>query len=124
MPRVLDDVWRFDLDSKLWTEISKDSPVALPTPRLSHSMTVLKLPIYESKLESTIDRPETTDENSSKIVELDNWRAVTEDDSTRVTNGCENNANSDVEIQKYVEVLAIFGGMDIEGNFYNDLMAL
>jgi len=118
-PRVLDDIWRFDSETKSWTEISKSSEVALPTPRLSHSMTVMKLPIY--KCSEKIQKSEESTSNPEKIVELDNWRAVTEEDEAPIPK--ENNEADNYDIvEKYVDVLAVFGGMDLEGHFYNDLM--
>ena len=48
---------------------------------------------------------------------------VTEDNLDQVENVCERD-NSNIVIEKYVDVLAVFGGMDLEGHFYNDLMVL
>ena len=61
--------------------------------------------------------------NQEKIVELDNWRAVTEEDSSKVES-VSKESEKNISIKKYVEVLAVFGGMDLEGHFYNDLMVL
>ena len=123
-PRVLDDIWRFDVVTECWSEISKLSDVALPTPRLSHSLTVMKLPVYKNIQKTNTDaKPEDSKPEVKNIVELDNWRAVTEDNLDQVESVCERD-NSNIVIEKYVDVLAVFGGMDLEGHFYNDLMVL
>ena len=72
-------------------------------------------------MEKTIETDTGT--NQEKIVELDNWRAVTEEDSSNIES-VSKESEKNISIKKYVEVLAVFGGMDLEGHFYNDLMVL
>jgi len=128
MPQVLEDLWQYDAAQNTWTELTKASEVALPTPRLSHSMTVMKFPVYQNEITPTATQA-TTEESSKNseaptLVELDSWRAVSEAETTDQTTSAipPSKETSPKRVEKTVSVLALFGGMDMQGNFFDDLM--
>jgi len=128
MPQVLEDLWQFDSTQGTWTELTKSSEVALPTPRLSHSMAIMKFPVYKSTTSASSTAPATS-EPQPTLIELDNWRSVTEtettgepEESTTSVPKSPSAPTPQQNIETHVDVLAIFGGMDLVGNFFDDLM--
>ena len=130
---ALDDFWMYDTITNFWTDLSISANVALPTPRISHSLSIINLPVYDNELERSANQSEKSDDskilpgNDCELVELENWRAVAEGQDPGTANNTKMSESStmaigDKKINAEVKVLAIFGGMDTEANFYNDLM--
>ena len=103
--QALEDFWQFDWATKTWTDLTKKSQVALPTPRLSHSMTVLELPVFKSE-----HRCPTENKSEEKIIELKDWKMVA--DSQEVYSKEKNETIVLPEETVKIPVIAVFGGCD------------
>lgn len=84
---IYDDFWMYDSITNFWTNLSKSSEVALPTPRISHAMVVFDLQEYDHEIKKEEEedaKPNISQDAKSlqgdncELIELENWRAVNE----------------------------------------------
>ncbi|XP_063687030.1 rab9 effector protein with kelch motifs-like [Bolinopsis microptera] len=112
---ALDDLWRYDTDNGLWSEIIVQEP--RPPPRLDLTICTARLPF---------------DENQENKQESEDARAQEpppfQDITSMLHQAAEETAplpdsSPELPVSGYQDVLVLFGGMDLLGNIFNDIYA-
>lgn len=136
---ALDDLWRFDIETEKWTEVSVSDH--RPPPRLDATITTALIPYSNPSSQpdpSTVTQPDsspspapapepTSQPDPSLSSQPTSERAIRDITSLLHQAGDRETEPDHVELPPAdgtQEVLVLFGGMDLEGNIFTDLYAI
>eukprot|EP00116_Pleurobrachia_bachei_P004393 sb/3464655/ len=113
--QVLDDLWRLDTEVGLWVEVALSEP--RPHPRLDQTICIARLP-YSDTVAETAPTPTAT-----------TAPPTIQDITGLLHEAADSPQDGEIEVELpeisgYQDVLVLFGGMDTQGNIFNDMYAV